>query len=416
MNVTADALNVPKVLILMHLDREEKKNPLDTRKQGQPLEVDGRYSFFTAVVDQTHRSTSAPAEIIPLDGATRERYNEILEKVARLSGRLEDFIDSPGAYTVEQQGKAYRDIVEVGLLTLALFPDDSPVRKWLNRLIRDGKQYWRAVTIITNDFNLPWYWMKATIEGDFLCEVCSLGVLQLSAAAVGQQILPQGEQPAEQDKPYEALLIKGVSDLPFLDKELDEITDRLQDRPRDRRGLVQLNFKVRLASTVSEIKDLYDDQEEPEVESNIRIVHFSGRYTGENILIGDAKAPWHHLGPTLSRALVILDGYSRNRGPVARDDVEKLTLKLLNRGTVGCVATILPVKHDPIISKIFWRTFYYTLRNKTSTVGEALVMARLELRKQFEAVGSKNTPTWLAYQLIGSPAAQLCDEDEQSDG
>src|SRR5947209_8243068 len=144
----------------MHLDQKENKNPLDTRGGGQRLEEDDRYSFFAAVVDQTHRSTSAPAEIIPLKQATRKRYNEILEKVAKLSERLDGFIDSPEAYSVEQQSKAYRDIVEVGRDTLALFPGTSPVRKWLEKLIRDDKGFWRTVTIITNDFNVPWYWMN----------------------------------------------------------------------------------------------------------------------------------------------------------------------------------------------------------------------------------------------------------------
>lgn len=415
MSAAAEALNVSKVLILMHLDRDQKDNPLYTRPHGQRLEVDGRYSFFTAVVDQTHRSTSAPAGIIQLDGETREHYNEILDRVAKLSGRLEGFIDAPEAYDGEQQYKAYREISEMGQKILALFPKGSPVRRWLGDLLRDDKKYWRNVTIITNDFNVPWYWIKLSLDDPFLCEVCSLGVLHLSAAAVGRQIMSQGEQSAVQDRPYEALLIKGVNDLPFLGDELDEIAERLKDRPRASRSMVQLDFKVRRAATVSAIRDLFDEEDDPEVESNIRIVHFSGRYNDEFILIDEAKTRWHHLEPILKRALVVLDGYSKNRGPVALDDVEKLTLKIMNRGAVGCVATMIPVKHDPIVSKIFWESFYHTLRSK-KTVGEALVTARRTLRAHFASASSPYTPTWLAYQLIGSPAAQLCDEDEQGDG
>lgn len=121
------------------------------------------------------------------------------------------------------------------------------------------------------------------------------------------------------------------------------------------------------------------------------------------------------LYPVLSGSLLVLDGCNSATKLDAWADVEGLTSSLINKGALGCVVTVLPVKNDPIVSRVLWGAFYRELRRASSTVGQALAKARLELRDHFVAIGSSN-PAWAVYQLIGSPAVQLCDEEDEGDG
>lgn len=403
----------------MHVDRKDS-NPLNPRGDDQALEDDDRYYFFTAVVDQTTSSTSAPVTVIRLDGETRERYNQIRSKFRQIAERFEreqtGFIDAPETYTVTQQDRVLREIAEVGQLIHELFPPSSPVRRWLDQLIADPNSFWRTVTIITNDLSVPWYWLKPSVVGPFLCETCSLGMLQLSAA--GRPGLSQSESSAEQGGQYEALLIKGASDLPFLDRELNEIEVIVQTYPKDKRFGLQRHFKALRASAVPEISHLYEERPESEDElvSNIRIVHLSGRFTNHTFLLSDRHVPPRFLPALVDRALVVLDGGSKNRGLTGWADMEELTSTLINDGAVGCVVTVLPVKHDPIVAKVFWEAFYHKLRGKTPTVGQALVFARKQLSDYFKIIGAPDHPARLAYQLIGNPAVQLCDESDKRQG
>jgi hypothetical protein len=113
----------------------------------------------------------------------------------------------------------------------------------------------------------------------------------------------------------------------------------------------------------------------------------------------------------LNDSLLVLDGYRSECGVSGWPDLANVTSALVsNGGALGCVVPVLPVKDDPIVAKILWGTLYPELRRGASTIGQALANARNTLKNQFE-----NNPAWAAYQLIGSPAGQLCfDDDEET--
>jgi len=70
-------------------------------------------------------------------------------------------------------------------------------------------------------------------------------------------------------------------------------------------------------------------------------------------------------------------------------DVQALTSALINEGhALGCLVNVLPVKDDPITSRILWESFYWELRRGTGTIAHALFKARQKLREHFER-GSK---------------------------
>ncbi|MDQ3743132.1 MAG: CHAT domain-containing protein [Acidobacteriota bacterium] len=414
------------LLVFMCLDLRDPISPLRSRSgtQGQTArfleDEDNRYQLLVAVLDPAQRGTSAPVTGIEMNKAKRRTYNSILRQFQRISASFYDdggYIDRPDSYTEERQEEVDKAISIVGCDIYDLFLNEAgrpnPIRDRLDRLLGPSdagvrQRSTKSVTILSNDFGIPWFWMKRERHSPFLCEVCSLGLLQLTA--VGRATEPQQAPPGQKDKTYEALLIKGSTNLPFQDEELNMITSLLGDPDR---GAAR-TFNAQLANTPNDILNLLQ-QDPAKLIDDFRIVHFSGHYTGRELLLSGQRLPVRRLEDFLSGALLVLDGCSSARNLDAWADVEGLTSMLINEGTLGCVVTVLPVKHDPIVSKILWGAFYRELRRGSSTVGQALTTARCALRDHFEKLGSRN-PAWAVYQLIGSPAVQLCDEEGELDG
>jgi CHAT domain-containing protein len=220
----------------------------------------------------------------------------------------------------------------------------------------------------------------------------------------------QQPPPGQSDKTYEALLIEGSTNLPFQGEEFNHIAGLLSDL--DRRATRA--FTAHHAKTDVEIYRLLRRGKDRLLD-DFRIVHFSGHYSGEKLLVGDEPIEISALYPMLNGSLLVLDGCNSATKLDAWADVEGLTSSLINEGALGCVVTVLPVKHDPIVSEVLWGTFYRELRRGSSTVGQALANARNALRDHFNAIGSPN-PAWAVYQLIGSPAVAICDEEDEGDG
>lgn len=402
------------ILVLMRLDLNDQANPLRAGAGArgdeiQLLEKGKPYWLLAGVLDPRQRSTSVPITGIPLSDSKLYTYNAILkgfQKVSQLFYGEGGFVQEPQTYSREQQDNVSGLMANIGKLIFELFPEDNPVRVWLSDLLRREDRR-VPLTIITNDFGIPWFWLKrGEYGGRFLCEASSLGMLQLSAVGRPGEANQQCER---EDKRYEALLIKGSAHLPFLDREFSQIESLLERPSRSERP-----FKVVHATNSVDIKDIMWRYEEEERFSDCCIVHFSGQFSGKHLFLDGRALPDKSLFQVMNGSLLVLDGSSNARGLQAWTDVEELTSTLINKGALGCVTSVLPVKHDPIVSEILWKTFYSHLRRGRTTVGEALVQARLALRDHFIKIDSKN-PVWLFYQLIGSGAVQLCDEEEDRD-
>jgi hypothetical protein len=413
------------LLVLMCLDLKDP-NPLRSRSGQQAFleDDDSRYQLLVAVLDPAQRSTSAPVMGIKLNEKKRGTYNSIIRQFQEISARFygeDGFIKEPTAYTDAMQKDVMRAMSSAGRDIYDLFQtgDEVPylrlaIRDWLDRLlgstdsVRTRQRPIKPVTVLTNDFGIPWFWLKRERTGPFLCEVCSLGLLQLSAVdrATGEQQAPAGQR----DKTYEALLIQGSNKLPLLDEELDMIAGLLSDPDR---GAAR-SFTAQKAHAPGDIYGL-QGRGELSLLDDFRIVHFSGHYSAQTLDVAEGPVAISALYPVLNGALLVLDGSSSGDKPDAWGDTERLTSSLINKGALGCIVTALPIKHDPIVSKVLWGSFYRELRRGASTVGQALAKARLELRDHFVATGSGN-PAWALYQLIGSPAVQLCDEEDEADG
>jgi len=400
----------------MRLDLNDQANPLRAGagprgSEAQLLEKGKRYWLLAGVIDPRQRSTSVPITGIPLSDDRLDVYNAILEgfqKVSELFYGDVGFLNGPQTYTSDQQNRVMGQIANIGRLIFELFPDGNPVRVWLTDLLQRSVRP-DPVTIITNDFGIPWFWLKREqFVGRFLCEACPLGLLQLSA--VGRPSEVSDKRHDDEYRTYEALLIKGSSTLQFLDEELSSIKSLLLEEPRRSEPA----FKVQDASTSDQIRDIISRYQWDGRLSDCSIVHFSGQFSGEHLFLDSQVLRDESLFQVLNGSLLVLDASSNDRGVGAWTAIEELTSRLINKGALGCVAPVLPVKHDPIVSKILWETFYGKLRRGSPTLGQALLEARLALKDHFRAVDSKN-PMWLFYQLIGSAAVQLFGEEEERD-
>jgi hypothetical protein len=396
-------------------------NPFGSRG-GRELDEspDKPYQLLAAVLDPSQKATSAPVTGIALTNRKKRTYNGILRQFQKLSNSFYNengFVRNPSSYNDDRQAEVEEAMSTVGRDIYDLFQTDdgpNPIRDWLDRLLgarhsgTSRQRPTKPVTILSNDFGIPWFWLKREKTTPFLCEICSLGLLQLSAVRAAEV---HQAPPGQADKTYEALLIRGSKTLPFDEEELKTIRTLLSEPDR---GAVR-SFTASLAQSREDIWNLLE-LGKVKLLDDFRIVHFSGHFSSEKLLLGDDQLPVNVLEDMLSGALLVLDGCSSASKLDAWADVEGLTSSLINQGALGCVVTVLPVKHDPIVSKVLWGAFYRELRRGSSTtVGQALAKARLELRNYFESIGSRN-PCWAVYQLIGSPAVQLCDVEGEVDG
>ena len=207
-------------------------------------------------------------------------------------------------------------------------------------------------------------------------------------------------------KKNRALLIAGSggSDLPFLALELKEVTACL-NRENTRKDRNPLDVQ-----TVSTKKELFAAKLHNVIQEQIdlfRVVHYSGHWNhndGSLVVNGEA---WElaSLVDFINRSLLVLDGCSSSHGLQAWVDLDGLTADLITGGAFGCIASVLPVKNDPLAARAFWGTLYRELRlNDPGTpVGHALVKARSALREFYNQNGLSGHPGWACYQLIGNP-------------
>lgn len=418
-------------LVLIKLDLEDN-NPLGTPRSGVQclprMEAAGKYALIAALLDSSQQTTRTPLTPILFNSPERkESYNKI---VSRFELLIERFYESPDGFTSDpsrlnsrQQELVYSEIRGIGRDIFDLIPNKSPICGWFNALFGDPEQQdtvsrraeAQHLTIITNDFNIPWYWMRVGGSDRLLCEVCSLGMLQLANRNAMEVDTDFDQSPGlNADTALRVLLINGSgeSNLPFVDEELRSLTDFLKkgkDRPRRRLR----PFDVDSAESVGSLLALKRARRKVERRALYRLCHYSGHWNYENreLLIGGERLEFDEIKDFVDSAVLALDGCSSSQGLQAWSEIENLTGKLLNLGALGCVVTTLPVKDDPIVSKVFWEALYGELlaESAPATLGQALVKGRKALKEHFKRVGSKN-PVWAFYQLIGNPSVRLLDE------
>jgi hypothetical protein len=405
------------MLVIMRLDLLGSGKP---RGPGPRfVSPESKSKLLVTLIDPSLRATCAPITLINLERNNLYLYNEILGQFQGLWKqfyRVGGFIDRPETYTSASQSCVLAEMFRIGRAIRDLFYVDDHVGKWLLDLFKSATDgltndgLLQPVTILTNDFDVPWFWLEH--GGQFLCEVCSLGLLQLST-----EERPMSSPHDQRKTDYDALLIKGSSttSLPFLDQELNRIEKRLSEP-----GRFSDTFNVLRAEKSADLERLCSKFRRRS--QNVRIVHFSGHYSGEKLVLGEEEVSIYHLDEILDGSLLVLDGSSSARELEAWIDAGGFTAALINKGALGCVVTALPVKHDPIVSRILWDTFYRSLRgeladhgevSKRVSVGQALAKARIALRDYFKAIGSPN-PAWAVYQMIGNTVVQLwADSDKK---
>jgi hypothetical protein len=378
--------------------------------------------LLVGILDPSQRKTSTPMTAISLQGNRRDMYNDILRIVKNLSEdfyQKDGYVDQPQRFGAGKKKELLDKIKKVGNLLYSLFNKaDNPLGKWLD-LTLDSESKMRhschQVTIITNDFSVPWPWFYKPVDDRFLCESCSLGIHQLEFNLEGDSKRLKISSLEDDDKEifYRALLINGSSSIPFAKSELNKISEVLE-APTVRHS--HYNWKADPVDSLPELLNVVGNYEdEKDMIQSFKILHFSGHYSENDLMINGKKINIDTLlKPVIKDSVLVLDGCSSSQGVSGWTDFGGLTSRLINLGALGCIVTILPIKHDPIVGDVFWGEFYKQLRLPESSIGQALLKARTTLKNYFKKLGTED-PRWLLYQLIGSPSVKLFEQSQGND-
>ena len=410
-------------LLIFRFNMDDEQNPLrcgvvasDNRLvRMQP----GRSFLIVGIVDSSKRSATTPMMHIPLVGSALRGYTRILERVEQLNQLYREtrgYLADPTLFGEEQKAAVLDTINTTGSQIYGLLQGDESniIRDWLEKLFREtiaepeAMELAHHVTIVTNDFSIPWYWLKPVSQDRFLCEIASLGMLQLATYSAG----PQAEKDdywrkrVEQENLYGALLINGSPELPFAKAELEAIRSELSREVLEAGRRVP-RFEAEEVDSATQLALIRQKYRRGQRIERFRVVHFTGHYSSNELLLnGTPIDERDDLDKFIDRSVLVLDGCSSSQGLRAWTDMESVTARLIALGAIGCVATVLPVKNDPILAEVFWGTFYRELRVNQASIGQALGRARRILKEELDLMGSKN-PAWILYQLIGNPSVEL---------
>lgn len=379
--------------------------------------------LIVGLLDAWDDRTNAPLLAIQFDEEVGKLYSRIQSGVQRISELYygkKGYVTNPSTFDDCAKKEVMHEIRHVGELVGGLFTmRENAVGRWLREVLRPSRRSAipRHLTIITNDFTIPWYWMRMHPVGPLLCEAVCLGMLQLADSSRNQPEFSYRQSQGAPEtgcysrgKTSRALLIGGSPDLPFVEKEMNEIEESLTvPFRRTRQGT--LDFKVERTLSKGQIDSVEERLGESTIAEQFRLVHFSGHYSSDQFLVEGRPISPRNLAPFIQNALLVLDGCSSSSGLGAWvSDVRGITSRLINEGgAIGCLVTVLPVKQDPLLSRVFLKTFYQGLRAPFTSIGMALLEARCALKTHLEKLRSKN-PAWAAYQLIGSPSVRLSDQ------
>lgn len=415
-----DAGNIFLILLRLDLSKEATLCLATQAKEDggfRPLERGGGHRLLVGILDSQMKSTSTPMEVINFAQEEVDAYNTVLECLERLNAMYQDedgFVRHPERFDRSAQEAVRKAIAHIGCLIYEIFPDreTAGLREWLGGILTGrGLPEDHHVTIITNDFDIPWYWLKNrhSLAAPMLCEAVSLGTMQLKTQDRRRESTPPEPEGAGQEH-FRALLINGSPDLPLASESLHAVHKALKDSMRGRAAEVTVDV-IDSREKLRNIDALYREQEK--IVREFKIVHFSGHYSGTRLVINGESVFDRVLQPFLKDSLVVLDGCSSSSGLKAWVDPGGIASSLINRGqALACVVTSLPVKDDPLVGRVLWRDFYQEIRRGRISIGQALVKARRTLRTHLDTAGLPNLIPAL-YQLCGNSSVTLDLEERE---
>jgi len=289
------------------------------------------------------------------------------------------------------------------------------VKDWLDELFKqhesDGDRVddvHHHVTIITNDFSVPWYWLYSPFHDRFLCETVSLGMLQLASfsdVSQGESELKARER-GEQKGQYRALFINGAQGLPCTNAEADAVTLGLEGGV-DEAVSPLADVALQIVGSNGDLSQIYKKYARQQAQCKaFRLIHFTGEYSSDDLMVDNEAIEERDLEIFVDRSLFVLDGCSSADGIRAWTDLYRVTAHFMRQGAAGCLLPVLPMKNDPIVAEIFWGAFYRWIRMDGVSSGEALLQSRRFLKERLRELGATN-PAWVLYQLIGNPSVEM---------
>src|ERR1044071_7420298 len=352
-------------LMILRFNKEDKQDPLRCGVIGDNGDFEpvkrGQSTLVVAIVDPSKRSATTPMLEIRLDNPTHNGFNSVLKDVGDLNRRYRrdgGYISNPDAFTQNRQSQVLATIQTIGthIYTVLSGAKGSVIKDWLDDLFRrhdgdaegsdDGRLH--HVTIITNDFSVPWYWLYNPYHDRFLCETVSLGMLQqadFSDASSDDGDQETLEKVRAQIK-FRALLINGSPNLPYATGELEAVATGLTDNDAN---MPLIDVAVQDLASNKDLANIYKKHARQQDRCReFRLIHFNGDYSSADLVLNDEALEDRDLAIFVDRSLFVLDGCSNAEGIKAWTDIKRVTRHVMRQGAAGCLLPVLPVKNDPI--------------------------------------------------------------------
>jgi hypothetical protein len=414
------------LIIRVDIDPHSTTSPLRLGTDAhihQENETAKPYYYFAGILQPSGQSKGAPVTFFHFNPQTSDRFNAILRGLRNIDRRYfakDGFVARPASYNEKTKRDIFNEINSVGSIIyhmlrddIALANDNQELGDWLSTMLKPASvKGVNNITIITNDFNIPWYWMKMDTASPFLCEKFPVGTVRPQPIAPpSKPAHSDAKKSSPEEYHYMALLINGAAGLPCAAEELAKVQIALSGTRigMHKVGAKQYDDAYALGDFAEHSDNLLLDQ--------VKIVHFTGRHSADRgntqLFLGGRAKAGRTLKELISGSLLVLDGCSISRGEQGLRDIDLVANEWMKLGPLGCVMPVLPIKHDPIIAEVFWNQFYLDVRSNAS-VGKALNKAREFLRDHFRDVGFDD-PTWLSYQLAGNPSVRLIEDEEPDD-
>src|SRR5206468_686890 len=125
-----------------------------------------KYFLVAGIIESHQQDTHAPLVGIEFTDEKRDTYNSIIsdvEEINKFYYQEHGYVEDPVTFGEDEKSKMLKKIKALGRDIWDILKGDEHnlLRQRLEKMLRGtGNARTNHVTILTNDFSIPWYWLR----------------------------------------------------------------------------------------------------------------------------------------------------------------------------------------------------------------------------------------------------------------